>query len=88
LDEIATKLGQSRGNVRNHYFRGLDKLREPTLDFIGYGECQHKLLAGRPYLLGCRKSLLFPSSLRWFNFEVILQDVIRSKKTPSLCLSR
>lgn len=27
LDEIATKIGQSRGNVRNHYFRGLDKLR-------------------------------------------------------------
>jgi len=27
LDEIAAKLGQSRGNIKNHYFRGLDKLR-------------------------------------------------------------
>jgi RNA polymerase sigma-70 factor (ECF subfamily) len=27
LDEIAVKLGQSRGNVKHHYFRGLDKLR-------------------------------------------------------------
>lgn len=28
LDEIATKLGQSRDNVRHHYFRGLEKLRK------------------------------------------------------------
>jgi RNA polymerase sigma-70 factor (ECF subfamily) len=28
LDEIAAKLGQSKGNVRHHYFRGLDKLRK------------------------------------------------------------
>jgi RNA polymerase sigma-70 factor (ECF subfamily) len=27
LDEIAAKLGQSRGNVKHHYFRGLDTLR-------------------------------------------------------------
>jgi len=27
LDEIAAKLGQSRGNVKHHYFRGLEKLR-------------------------------------------------------------
>jgi RNA polymerase sigma-70 factor (ECF subfamily) len=27
LDEIAVKLGQSRGNVKHHYFRGLDRLR-------------------------------------------------------------
>jgi RNA polymerase sigma-70 factor (ECF subfamily) len=27
LDEIAAKLGQSRGNVKHHYFRGLDRLR-------------------------------------------------------------
>ncbi len=27
FDEIAAKLGQSWGNVRNHYYRGLDKLR-------------------------------------------------------------
>jgi RNA polymerase sigma-70 factor, ECF subfamily len=27
LDEIAGKLGQCRGNVKNHYFRGLEKLR-------------------------------------------------------------
>jgi RNA polymerase sigma-70 factor, ECF subfamily len=26
--EIATKLGQSVGNVRNHYYRGLEKLRK------------------------------------------------------------
>jgi RNA polymerase sigma-70 factor, ECF subfamily len=28
LDEIATRLGQSRGNVKHHYFRGLDRLRK------------------------------------------------------------
>jgi RNA polymerase sigma-70 factor (ECF subfamily) len=28
LDEIADKLGQSRGNVKHHYFRGLDSLRK------------------------------------------------------------
>ncbi|MCU1302689.1 MAG: polymerase, sigma-24 subunit, subfamily [Candidatus Sulfotelmatobacter sp.] len=28
LDEIATKLSQSRGNVKHHYFRGLEKLRK------------------------------------------------------------
>ena len=28
LDEIAIKLGQSRGNVKHHYFRGLEKLRK------------------------------------------------------------
>jgi RNA polymerase sigma-70 factor (ECF subfamily) len=27
FDEIAAKLGQSRGNVKHHYFRGLDRLR-------------------------------------------------------------
>ena len=27
LDEIAAKLGQSRGNVKHHYFRALDRLR-------------------------------------------------------------
>jgi RNA polymerase sigma-70 factor (ECF subfamily) len=27
LEEIAGKLGQTRGNVKNHYFRALDKLR-------------------------------------------------------------
>ena len=27
LDEIADKLGQSRGNVKHHYFRGLERLR-------------------------------------------------------------
>jgi RNA polymerase sigma-70 factor, ECF subfamily len=27
LHEIALKLGQTHGNVKNHYFRGLDKLR-------------------------------------------------------------
>ena len=28
LDEIASRLGQSRGNVKHHYFRGLEKLRK------------------------------------------------------------
>lgn len=28
LDEIAEKLGQSRGNIKHHYFRGLDRLRK------------------------------------------------------------
>jgi len=28
LDEIATKLDQSRGNIKHHYFRGLDRLRK------------------------------------------------------------
>jgi len=28
LDEIAAKLGQSRGNIKHHYFRGLDRLRK------------------------------------------------------------
>lgn len=28
LDEIAAKLNQTRGNVKNHYFRGLEKLRQ------------------------------------------------------------
>ena len=32
LDEISLKLGQTRGNVKNHYFRGLDKLRKQLLD--------------------------------------------------------
>jgi RNA polymerase sigma-70 factor (ECF subfamily) len=27
LDEVAAKLGHSRGNVKHHYFRGLDRLR-------------------------------------------------------------
>jgi RNA polymerase sigma-70 factor (ECF subfamily) len=28
LEEIAEKLGQSRGNVKHHYFRGLERLRK------------------------------------------------------------
>jgi len=28
LNEIAAKLGQSRGNVKHHYFRGLERLRK------------------------------------------------------------
>jgi len=39
--EIAQKLGQSRGNVQHHYFRGLDKLRK-------------ELLGGK---LGCERAL-------------------------------
>src|SRR5580693_9075588 len=32
LDEIAAKIGQSRDNVKHHYFRGLDRLRK---EFFG-----------------------------------------------------
>jgi RNA polymerase sigma-70 factor (ECF subfamily) len=32
LDEIAARLGQSRGNVKHHYFRGLNRLRK---EFFG-----------------------------------------------------
>ena len=32
LDEIAEKLGQSKGNVRHHSFRGLEKLRRKIFD--------------------------------------------------------
>jgi RNA polymerase sigma-70 factor (ECF subfamily) len=32
FDEIATKLGQPKGNVRHHYFRGLDRLRKHIFD--------------------------------------------------------
>jgi RNA polymerase sigma-70 factor (ECF subfamily) len=28
FDEIAAELGQTVGNARNHYYRGLDKLRK------------------------------------------------------------
>jgi RNA polymerase sigma-70 factor, ECF subfamily len=28
LKEIASKLGQTRGNIKHHYFRGLDRLRK------------------------------------------------------------
>ena len=31
LAEISEKLGQPRGNVRHHYYRGLDKLRKEML---------------------------------------------------------
>lgn len=30
LEEIAERLGQSLGNIRNHYYRGLEKLRKPA----------------------------------------------------------
>ena len=30
LTEIARKLSQTRGNVKHHYFRGLEKLRKPA----------------------------------------------------------
>jgi RNA polymerase sigma-70 factor (ECF subfamily) len=32
LTEIATKLNQTRGNVKHHYFRGLEKLRKQLFD--------------------------------------------------------
>jgi RNA polymerase sigma-70 factor, ECF subfamily len=33
LDEIAAELGQTRENVRNHYFRGLEKLRKQIFHY-------------------------------------------------------
>jgi len=30
LEEIADRLGQTLGNIRNHYYRGLEKLRKPA----------------------------------------------------------
>jgi RNA polymerase sigma-70 factor, ECF subfamily len=33
FDEIAGKMGQSRGNIKHHYFRGLEKLRKEF--FVG-----------------------------------------------------
>ena len=43
FDEIAVKLDQSLGNIRNHYYRGLDKLRKQvfpgkSLGRTGYGK--------------------------------------------------
>src|SRR5579872_829770 len=32
LAEIATKMNQTRGNVKHHYFRGLEKLRKHFFD--------------------------------------------------------
>jgi len=32
LEEIAAKLGQSRGNIKHHYFRGLERLRKQLFD--------------------------------------------------------
>src|SRR6266478_8145386 len=43
FDEIAVKLNQSLGNIRNHYYRGLDKLRKQifprkSVGRTGYGK--------------------------------------------------
>jgi RNA polymerase sigma-70 factor, ECF subfamily len=38
FEEIATKLGQTVGNARNHYYRGLEKLRKQ----ISAGNCRAK----------------------------------------------
>lgn len=32
LSEIAEKMGQSRANIKNHYFRGIEKLRKHIFD--------------------------------------------------------
>jgi RNA polymerase sigma-70 factor (ECF subfamily) len=32
FDEIAAELGQSTGNIRHHYFRGLNRLRKQIFD--------------------------------------------------------
>ena len=37
IAEISEKLGQSVGNVRNHYYRGLDKLRK-----VMFGDANHE----------------------------------------------
>jgi RNA polymerase sigma-70 factor, ECF subfamily len=44
FDEIAQKLGQSLGNIRNHYYRGLDRLRKQMLPgkFTGRNGCGRK----------------------------------------------
>jgi RNA polymerase sigma factor (sigma-70 family) len=34
FEEIAAKLGQTRGNVKHHYFRGLERLRRQILLFL------------------------------------------------------
>jgi RNA polymerase sigma-70 factor (ECF subfamily) len=39
LDEIATELGQSRGNVKHHYFRGLENLRKHIFGSKIRGDC-------------------------------------------------
>jgi RNA polymerase sigma-70 factor (ECF subfamily) len=38
FEEIASKLGQTVGNTRNHYYRGLDRLRKQ----ISAGKLQGK----------------------------------------------
>jgi RNA polymerase sigma-70 factor (ECF subfamily) len=43
FDQIAVKLNQSLGNIRNHYYRGLDKLRKQifprkSMGRTGYGK--------------------------------------------------
>lgn len=30
LEEVAERLGQTLVNIRNHYYRGLEKLRKPA----------------------------------------------------------
>ena len=49
LDEIAKMLGQTKGNVRHHSFRGLERLRQqifggklPGTRAVGYGIVQFK----------------------------------------------
>jgi RNA polymerase sigma-70 factor (ECF subfamily) len=44
LDEIAAKLGQPRGNVKHHYFRGLEKLRKELFATKSSGEQNDKRL--------------------------------------------
>ena len=38
LDEIASQLGQSRENIKHHYFRGLEKLRKQIFGGNSRGE--------------------------------------------------
>ena len=38
FEEIAAKLDQSRGNVKHHYFRGLEKLRKQIFSCNRQGE--------------------------------------------------
>jgi RNA polymerase sigma-70 factor, ECF subfamily len=49
LGEIALKLNQTRGNVKNHYFRGLEKLRKQIFGKAGRNDCGHEArLTGTP----------------------------------------
>jgi RNA polymerase sigma-70 factor (ECF subfamily) len=63
FEEIAAKLGQTVGNARNHYYRGLAKLRKklqeeenqlaPTAMTTASGSVRLRISCGRPARHGC-----------------------------------